>query len=178
MSIYSVNWHFFKIFDMFCPFGRNWCIPSTKYHHNRDQQVNFSRNRHLTCLVSKKNFWRPFWFFSKTRFSIFPEVTDRFCWFSIANIGRQLCTLCSILKKIKAKLRPWECRNEKGTKWPSWRHPFWIFIIREKCHWQISSRSFVESFIKIDISVWAVEMTHTRAQTDTQTHKYPRSVRL
>ena len=117
-------------------------------------------------------FWRPFWFFSKTRFSIMAEVTDRFCWFSIANIGRQLCTLCSILKKIGAKLRPWECRNEKRTKWPPWRHPFWIFKIREKCHWQISSRSFVESFIKIDQSVWAVEMTHTHRQTHRQNPYY------
>ena len=83
-------------------------------------------------------FWRPFWFFSKTRFSTFPEFTDQFCWFSIANIGRQLCTLCSILKKIEAKLRLWECRNKKHTKWPPWRHPFWIFKIGEKRHWQIS----------------------------------------
>ena len=123
----------------------------------------------LLARFQKFYFWRPFWFFSKTRFSIFPEVTDRFCWFSIANIGRQLCTLCSILKKIGAKLRPWECRNEKRTKWPPWRHPFWIFKNREKCHWQISSRSFVESFIKIDQSVWAVEMTHTHTQTQTRT---------
>ena len=48
----------------------------------------------------------------------------------------------------------------------------------KKSHWQISSRSFVESFIKIDLSVWAVEMIHKHAQTDrqtdTHTHRHPR----
>ena len=50
MSIYSVNWQFFLIFDIFCPFDRKWLIQSTKYYHIRNQQVNFSQNRHLTCL--------------------------------------------------------------------------------------------------------------------------------
>ena len=63
--------------------------------------------------IQKFYFWRPFWFFSKTRSAILVEVIDRFCWFSIANNGRQLCTLYQLLKKIKAKLRPWECRIEK-----------------------------------------------------------------
>ena len=69
----------------------------------------------LLARFQKNYFWRPFWFFSKTRFSIFPEVTDWFCWFWIAIIWRQLCTLCSILKEIEDKLRPWECRNEKNV---------------------------------------------------------------
>ena len=114
-------------FSVFLPFLYKLLIKSTKYYQIRDQRVWISGNRHLTCPISKILFLAAILIFSKTRFSIFPEVTDRFCWFSIANIGRQLCTLCSILKKIRAKLRPWECWNKKRTKWPQWRHPFWIF---------------------------------------------------
>ena len=121
------------------------CHFYTNYLSNRQNTIRFVISGFelveidpLFARFQKFYFWRPFWFFSKTRFSILPEVTDRFCWFSIANIGRQLCTLCSILKKIGAKLRPWECPNEKRTKWPPWRHSFWIFKIREKRHWQIS----------------------------------------
>ena len=55
---------------------------------------------------------------SKTKNAIFlkrgplfrPEVIDRFCWLSIANIGRQQTFLYIILKKIEAKLRPREYR--------------------------------------------------------------------
>ena len=61
-----------------------------------------------------------------------------------------------------------------SAKWPLWRHQIRNFKNREKWHSQIYSRSFVESFIKIGSSVWAVEMTHTYRhtyrQTDTHTH--------
>ena len=46
-----------------------------------------------------------------------------------------------------------------------------MFKIRVKSHWQISSRSFVESFIKIGPSVWAVEITHTDRHTQRQTDR-------
>ena len=41
------------LFWHFRHFDRKWRIKSIKYYHIRDQQVNFSRIRHLTCLVSK-----------------------------------------------------------------------------------------------------------------------------
>jgi len=60
----------------------------------------------------------------------------------------------------------------KSTKWPPWRNPFCIFKYREKSQWQISARSSVKSFIKICLSVWAVEITHTDRQTDRHTHTH------
>ena len=51
-----IDMFFFFNFDIFCHFYRKWRIQSNKYHDIRDQQVNFSRNRHLTCLVSKTLF--------------------------------------------------------------------------------------------------------------------------
>ena len=59
--------------------------------------------------------------------------------------------------------------QRKNTKWPPWRHQIRNFKNREKWHWQISVRSFVESFIKIGSSVWAwaVEVTQTHAHTHT-----------
>ena len=94
---------------------------------------------------------------SKTKNAIFlkrgplfrPEVIDRFCWFSIANIGRQQSVLCIILKRIEAKLRPWECRIRKHIKWPLWRHRSNIFKIWEKYHLQFVLKSCGPSFIKI-----------------------------
>ena len=47
---------------------------------------------------------------------------------------------------------------------------FKYFRIRGKRHWQISARSFVESFIKIGLSIWAVEITQIDRQTDRHTH--------
>ena len=78
-----------------------------------------------------------------------PEVINRFCSFSIANIGRRQTFLSVILKKIKAKLRPWECRIRKHTKWPLWRHRSNISKIWKKCHLKFLIRSYGPSFIKI-----------------------------
>ena len=36
------------------------------------------------------------------------------------------------MKKIGAKVRPWESPNRKQLKWPPWRHQIWIFKIGEK----------------------------------------------
>ena len=72
-------------------------------------------------------------------------------------------------EEIEQKLRPWERPNEKNAKWPPWRHQFPNFKIWEKRTSQISVRSFVENFIKIDPSVWAAALPHTDTHTDTQT---------
>ena len=39
------------LFWHFRHFDQKWRTQSTKYYHVRNQQVNFSRIRHLTCLV-------------------------------------------------------------------------------------------------------------------------------
>ena len=49
--------------------------------------------------------------FSKMRFVITSKVINRFFWFQIANTGWSLTFMSLILKKIGAKLRPWECPN-------------------------------------------------------------------
>ena len=58
--------------------------------------------------------------------------------------------------------------QRKNAKWPPWRHRIWTLENRKKWHWQISVKWFVENFIKIGSSVWAVEVTHT----DRQTHRH------
>ena len=59
--------------------------------------------------------------------------------------------------------------KRKKAKWPPWRHRFRIFKIWEKWTLQISVRSYVENFIKIDPSVWAGELPHTHIHTHTHT---------
>ena len=60
----------------------------------------------------------------------------------------------------------------KKSKWPPWRHRFWNFKIWERWTLQISIRSFLENFIKIASSVWAVKMTQIDWQTDIQTDRH------
>ena len=68
---------FFNV-DIFCNFNRKCRIQSTRYYHICNQQVNFSCNRHLTCLVSKNLFLTAILIFlSKTRSAILAEVTNR-----------------------------------------------------------------------------------------------------
>ena len=78
-------------FDIFWHFDQKWRIQSTKYYHNRNYQVNFNRNRHLTCLVSKAFFLSDILiFFSKTWSAILAEINNWFHWFWKANSRRQL----------------------------------------------------------------------------------------
>ena len=131
-------------FSRFFGINRKWHLKSKKYYQIRVQHVRISRKRHLTCLyrtilvlaaiLGEKREK------SYARFLIKPEVTDRFCWFSIANTGWPKATLCPNLKQIGAKLRPWECRIRKHTKWPPWRHQIEIFKIWEKRQWHIDVR--------------------------------------
>ena len=67
MSIHSVIWHIFFNFEFFCHLDWKLRIQSIKYDHIRDQEVNFSRKRHLTCLVSKNVFGGHFDFFFRKR---------------------------------------------------------------------------------------------------------------
>ena len=64
--------------------------------------------------------------------------------------------------------------KRKSAKWPPWRHRFRIFKFWEKTTSQISVRSFVENFIEIHPSVWAVALSHTHRRTHihTYTHIY------
>ena len=87
---------------------------STKLWHIRDKRMWISRNPHQTCPNFINSILAGIFFL--TRFAIEAEVIDRFCWYLITNTERQRFTLYLILKKIKAKLRPWRCRIEKVNK--------------------------------------------------------------
>ena len=85
--IYAVT----SLFSRFFRLNRKWLLKSKKYDQIRVQHVRISRKRHLTCLyrtilvlaaiLGEKRET------SYARFFIKPKVTDRFCWFSIANTG-------------------------------------------------------------------------------------------
>ena len=127
---FKINLCFCSHFDFFAHFHRN-------YSSNRQNIIKFvisgsekvEIDTQLT-IFQTFYFYRLFWFFfSKTQFVLLAEVTERFCWFSISNIERQLCIFHFIWKKIRAKLRPWECRKETSTKCPPWSYQFWIIKI-------------------------------------------------
>ena len=100
MSIYSVIDIFYFNYDIFCHFDRKWRIQSTKYCHFRDQQVNFGRNRHFTCLVSKVLFLaailiffrkrgRPYWWKLPNDFADFKKQTVEDKFLSSVKFWRQ-----------------------------------------------------------------------------------------
>ena len=80
-------------FSRFCHLNQKWLLKSEKYYQIRIQQVRISRKRHLTCLYRAILILAPILDEKRkksyARFSIKPEVTDRFCWFSIANTGHR-----------------------------------------------------------------------------------------
>ena len=98
------------------------------------------------ALFKKYCFLWPFWFF--LRLAILAEVTSWSSWFLITNSKRQLSTSSAILKKIKAKLQPWECiigKIQNGRN----------DAIRAKfSKWE--KNNFVPSFIKIGFIVWTI----------------------
>ena len=61
--------------------------------------------------------------------------------------------LVSKFEENRIKIATVRVPQRKNTKWPPWRHQIRNFKNREKWHWQISVRWFVESFIKIGSSV-------------------------
>ena len=71
-----------------------------------------------------------FWLFRKTRSAILAEFISGFLNFFIVNVGRQLCNLPENLKKIGAKMRPWECRVDQKVGLLC-RH-FWFSAILTK----------------------------------------------
>ena len=104
-------------FSRFFRLNRKWLLQSKKYYQIRYQHVRISRKRHLTCLYRTILILAAFFGRksqkSYARFFVKPEVTDRFCWFSIANTGLPLATFVPNLNKIGQKLRAWECRIRK-----------------------------------------------------------------
>ena len=60
----------------------------------------------------------------------------------------------------------------ENSKRPPWRHQIWTFKNRKIHHKQISLRSFVQSFIRIDTTVLAVELPHTHRRTHIHTHTH------
>ena len=169
MSIYSVIWHFFSNFYIFWHFVRKWPIQSTKYYHIRDQQVNFSRNRHLTCLVSKILFLAAILIFFE---NAVRHIAGSYRLISLILNSKQRKTtfyLPTNFEENRSKIATVRVPQRKSAKMAAMTSSFGNFKIRGKRTSQISVRSFVENFIKIDPSVWAGELPHTDRQTDRQT---------
>ena len=126
------------------------------------------------CLPDFENFNFPvkilFLMFNAVCFYTWSYPPNRSCWFLIANIELHQTTLCSNLKKIGAKLRTWECLNAKMQNGRNDLIKFEMSKTVKKftgTH-TVSVRSFVKSFIEIGSFIWAAEMPHVYAQTDTQ----------
>ena len=96
MSVYSVIWQFFLDIAKFVIYGSELVEIDT-----------------LFALCRTFVFGGYFVIFSKMRFVITSKVINRFFWFQIANTGWSLTFMSLILKKIGAKLRPWECQIQK-----------------------------------------------------------------
>ena len=118
-------------FSRFFRLNRKWLHQSAKYYQIRAQQVRISRKRHLTCLCRTLLILAAIFGEKRAqtyaRFLIKPEVTGRFCWFSIANTGWPNSRSCAILKWIRQKLRPWNCRirNELNGRYDVIKLKIW-----------------------------------------------------
>ena len=117
----------------------------------------------------KLYFWRPFWIFFENAVGHIGGSRRPILLIFNSKHRKTTLYLAFDFEENRNKIVTVRVQHWKSTKWPPWRQPFWIFKNREKRHLQISSRSFVESLIKIDPSVLAVEMTRTH----TQTHRHP-----
>ena len=177
MSVYSVNWQltilFCNIFFIFL--FTDLLIQSTKYYQIRNLRVQIGGNRYFSCPISKIVILAAIFvfFFENAVIHIFQSFQPISL---ILNSKQRKEFIFNVLKfeENRSKiLRPWECRNRKQLKWPPWRHQIWIFKIGEKRTSLIYCRWFVESFIKIDPLVWAVEMTQIDTHPHRQTDRHP-----
>ena len=129
MSIYSVIWHFFQ----FWQFLSLWRIQMTKYYHIRDQQVNFSQNRHLTCLVSKMLFLAailiiflirgpPYWQKLPTDLANFQYQTAKDNFLPFLQFWRKSEQNCDLESTIEMKCKI-SAITSSISKFPNqWRH--------------------------------------------------------
>ena len=104
----------------------------------------------LNWKIEKNYFLRPVLTFSENAFRHFSRIYQRIYKKKIiVNVGRQLYTLPENLKKIGAKLWPWECRFQKMQ---NYRYDVIKFKILKSMAiqiLQISIKMCVQSFIKI-----------------------------
>ena len=108
----------------------------------------------------------------KLIFAIFTRVFNRFCWFLVSNTGSLFSTFFCNFENNRSIIASVRVLSLKKSKWLPWRHRFRNFEIRESQTLQISVRSFLENFIKIAPSVWAVKITQIDWQTDIQTDRH------
>ena len=75
--------------------------------------------------------------------------------------------LLTNFEENRSKIATVRVPHRKASKMAAMTSSFRIFKIREKRTSQISVRSFVENFIKIDPTIWAAALPHTHTHTHT-----------
>ena len=123
-------------------------------------------------LIWKNSFWRPFWIFFENAVRYNVETYQPILLIFNSKLWNTTVYLVFKFEENRSKIATVRVPRRNSSKWPPWRHRFRNFKIREKWTSQISVRSFVENFIKIDPSVWAGELPHTYTHTHTQTHTH------
>ena len=107
----------------------------------------------LLAQVQNFYFWWPFWIlFENAVYNIGRSYRPILLIFNCKHWKTSLYLLFNF-KENQCKIATMRVPEWKSTKWPLWCHWFRNVKNREKLHWQISARSFVESLIKIGLSV-------------------------
>ena len=121
-DIFFKAWHF-------CPFDRKWRIQSTRYYHICDQQINFSRNRQLTNLISNIVFGGHFDFFFLKRGPLCcKKLPTDFADFKDRTAEDNFLPPLQIWRK-SVKIATVRMPRRKSATLPSWRHRFRNFKI-------------------------------------------------
>ena len=128
-------------------------MQSTKNHQIWNLRVQISRNRYFTCPISKISISRKNVNFLVERGSLNQQKLIRILLIFNSKHQHILEYLVSKFEENPTKIATVRVPQGINAKWPPWRHQIWTLENRKKCHWQISVRSFVESFIKIGSSV-------------------------
>ena len=126
-----------------CDFYKKVLMVLTKYYQIRDERVWLSINRHPTCPIEETN-WRLFWVFF---LNAVRHIGGSYRSILLIFNSKHVMTISYLVFKLKenqiiivtVRVAEWT-----STKWRLWRHRFRNFKAREKSHWQISARSFVE----------------------------------
>ena len=98
-------------------------------------------------------------------------MINRFYWFSIADIGRELSTSSIIFKKIEGKLWPWECGIEKKhTTVPPWRRRSNISKKWSKVSFQMFAKIMRSKLHKNRLRIVAIKGLDVYTDSQTETH--------
>ena len=122
------------------------------------------------ALFQKFCFWRPFWLFFKNAVGHIGRSYQPISLILNSKQRKTTFYLLTNFEENQSKIATVRVPQRKASKMAAMTSSFRNFKIREKRTLQISVRSFVENFIKIDPSVWAGELPHTYRRTHTHTH--------